>query len=199
VTGPVTDNFYAILYGDVTGNWQPASLFSSASGDSSVPEERTAALTDQRLTREMSGRPAQRNRRRPTAGPAELSLSESTKPLKTGERRAITVNIGVSDGILGLDLRLGYDPSVLSIVGVETTGIGSGFNVVGNNGGNEYLIAAYGLAPLVGSGSLLTITVEARADVSGRSPLTITGKANEGGVPLRVLERARKTNARRAN
>jgi len=33
-------NFYAVLYGDVTGNWQPASSFTAASSSSSLEEER---------------------------------------------------------------------------------------------------------------------------------------------------------------
>ena len=78
----------------------------------------------------------------------------------------------------------------IRILSVQAAGIASGFNVVGADRGGSYQLAAYGVVPLSGSGSLLSITVEALEQGGRRPTLTITGVANEGGIPLRVRGRA---------
>ena len=47
-------------------------------------------------------------------------------------------------------------------------------------------VSAYGVLPLTGSGSVLTVTVEALKITTGGNPLAIGGRANEGAIPLRV-------------
>jgi hypothetical protein len=179
-------NFYAILYGDVTGNWQPSGGFAAASSArSSASVEEQAAIADDELRSESFRRVAPAPiERKPDAGPAALSVSGWTSPLAAGERRDVTVDLRDADGILGLDLVLNYDPSRLSIAGVRPAGIAEGYAVARGGPEGSQRIAAYGVTPLAGSGAVLTITLEARTNVSGRVPLTVSGVANEGKIPL---------------
>jgi hypothetical protein len=181
-------DFYAVLYGDVTGNWQPSGgTFTSASATSA--EEQAAIARDReiapRFAREGTALPRVR---RVGAAPAQLSLS-GWQALRAGERRQLTVNLRNADGILGLDLSVRYDPSRIAIVGVQSAGIGSGLNLARADRNGTYRIAGYGVLPLSGSGPVLTITVEALKDTGRQMPLTIGGVANEGAVPLRVRGR----------
>jgi hypothetical protein len=92
----------------------------------------------------------------------------------------------IADGILGLDLDAAYDPSRISIVGIQTTGIGTGLAPVQSSRDGTLGIAAFGIAPLSGSGPALTITVEGRRPTGGVGALRISGAANEGAIPLRI-------------
>ncbi len=50
-------------------------------------------------------------------------------------------------------------------------------------------IAANGIEPLSGSGALLTVTIEALGNTGNEPPLSVSGEAIEGGIPLRVRGR----------
>jgi hypothetical protein len=183
-------DFYAILYGDVTGNWTaPGSGF--AASRAAIPsEENDALLRDRALVEQLKrmGAPPVIERR-PGMAAAELSLS-GWKQLRAGERRQLTVDLRNADGILGLDLVLRYDASRLAIVGVQAAGIGSALSVARADQRGTQRIAAYGYAALSGSGSILTITVEGLKSTGRQLPPTIGGVANEGAVQLRVQQRS---------
>ena len=181
-------NFDAILYGDVTGNW-PYQAQALASRAAIPSEENDALIRDRALVEQLNrtGAPPVVERR-PGMAAAELSLV-GWKPLRAGERRQLTVDLRNADGILGLDLVLRYDPSRLAIVGVQATGIGSALTVARGDRNGTQRIAAYGYAALSGSGSILTITVEALKNTGSQQPPTIGGVANEGAVPMRVSSR----------
>jgi hypothetical protein len=182
-------NFYAILYGDVTGNWT-APVGGFAASRAAIPSEEDKALLRDRATADRFRRegPPPVIERRPGMGAAVLSLS-GWKPLHAGERRQLTVDLRDADGILGLDLVLRYDPSRVAIVGVQAAGIGSAMSVTRADRNGTERIAAYGYGALSGSGSILTITVEGLKNTGGPPP-TIGGVANEGAVPLRVQQRS---------
>jgi hypothetical protein len=190
-------NFHAVLYGDVTGNWQPAVGGFAASRAAISPEESEAPIRDReiadRIRRE--GIPPEVVRRAGTP-PAEISIV-GWKPLRAGERRQLTVDLRNADGILGLDLVLSYDPSRLAIVGVNATGIGSELNLAHADVRGVQRIAAYGYGALSGSGSILTITVEGLSNKGPQLPPTIGGKANEGAIPLVVKGRGQAAPARK--
>jgi hypothetical protein len=182
-------NFYAVLYGDVTGNWQPASGFSSPADRSGTsPEELAAMVSDQALAAQLTPEIVPRTERR-ASGAAQLSIGGWTAPLKAGERRQLTINLANADGILGLDLVLKYDPSRIRIVGVVTTGIGAGQNLAQADAAGTCRIAAYGVLPLAGTGAVLTVTIEGVRTTGAKVPLTVSGRANEGAIPLLVQER----------
>jgi hypothetical protein len=187
LVGPETDrNFYAILYGDVTGNWTwGTKAFASAATVGTSPEELAGMAADRRLADRLKHEAPPQVDRRAGAPPAEMSL-RGWKPLRAGERRQLTVNLKNADGILGLDLTLTYDPTRIAIVAVETAGIASGDNMAKADLTGTYRIAAYGVLPLAGSGPVLTVTVEALRNVGREEPMGISGVANEGRIPLRV-------------
>jgi uncharacterized repeat protein (TIGR01451 family) len=188
-------NFYALLYGDVTGNWQPSTGGFAAAGGSASTEEQVAIGRDLETAREIARKGPSPFVERP-AGEAALSLS-GWKALRAGERRQLTVDLRNADGILGLDLSLTYDPTRIAIVGLETTGIASQMSVVGAGGAGTYRIAGYGVTPLAGSGPVLTITVEALERTGRGLPLQIGGIANEGQIPLRIGGRGEVSSAKR--
>jgi hypothetical protein len=182
LTAIETDNFYAVLYGDVTGNWQKTVGMSPMSAESQAAEvDRRAA---QRLRE--SGRLTVPRR---GSEPAVLSTLEDRGMVRAGTQWTVLVNARNPEGILGLDLELGYDMDEVSIVGVESRDAGSDFNVVHNDLGGALKVTMYGVLPMQQSGTILAITVEAREDLYRQNTLTISGEANEGGIPLEVMER----------
>jgi hypothetical protein len=190
-------DFLAILYGDVTGDWTPSGRAVARVAGGTSAEEQAARARDlevaERFKREGMPLPIER---RPGAGPATLSLS-GWKALRAGERRQLTVVLRNADGILGLDLRLEYDPSRVAIREVETAGIASRMSLARADGIGTCRIAEYGFEPLSGSGTVLTITVEALRGTGNESPLSASGVANEGGIPLRVRGRGQTPPTRR--
>jgi hypothetical protein len=190
---PAVANFYAVLYGDVTGNWTAptggggggAGIFAASGGSTSL-EEQAAAARDRAIAERLrqDGR-AKTMERRPDAGPAVLSLI-GWKALRAGEQRQLTVDLRSANGIFGLDLTLEYDAMRVKVVSIESAGIGAGLSLARADGSGESRIAAYGLLPLSGSGPVLKITVEALRDTGRRASPAIGGVANEGAIPLRV-------------
>jgi hypothetical protein len=180
-------NFYAILYGDVTGNWQPAAQFASMA-ENALPsvEEKEAIATDV---------PAAEAVRSPASPPAEVSIDRLTTPLGPGERRQLTVHLENADGILGLDLNLRYDASRIKIVGVQPTGIATGWGLAHSDRPGFHRITTYGVQPLVGSGAAAIVTVEGIADGGRAMPIQIDGIANEGTIPLRERRGGLRTGA----
>src|SRR5262249_20060563 len=56
LTQPETSNFYALLYGDVSGNWAPATeLLSSRNGSRTLPVEAEAIANDRVVAAELAG------------------------------------------------------------------------------------------------------------------------------------------------
>jgi hypothetical protein len=185
-------NFYAVLYGDVTGNWAPAVLFTSAkAGGSEILADDPAAFAVVPSAVAQSRRAADVEAvQNPSPLPAVISIDGLTTPLRLGERRQLTIGIGHADGILGLDLNLKYDASRMAIVGVQSAGIASGWGVAHFDLHGVHRISAYGVSPLAGNGAVLTVTVEGRA-VSGRPmQLELSAAANEGAIPLRVQQKS---------
>jgi hypothetical protein len=111
-------------------------------------------------------------------------------PLRVGERRQLTITIANADGILGLDLKLSYDATWMTIVGVSSTGIATGWGVAHADLAGTDRISTYGVAPLAGTGAVLTVTVEGRAGKGRAIPLGLSAVANEGAIPLSVLKRS---------
>ncbi len=185
-------DFYGILYGDVTGNWRPATGPLAAAPPASV-EEQEAARRDRALAEDIARGAIPRSLTRSAdRGPAVLWL-QGWAPMKAGQTRVLTVALGDADGILGLDLLLAYRRSHLEVLRIEPAGIGSRFFLATADDAGQVRIAAYGYTALAGSGPVLEITVKALADTS--EPPTVDGDANEGGIPLRVA-RPRAVNLR---
>jgi hypothetical protein len=180
-------NFYAVLYGDVTGNWAPAALFTAADAGVREPAsiDRAAYAT---VTPSVKATTSQASDAAST-GLARISIDNVPPTLAAGERRTLVVQVTNAEGILGLDLSLAYDASRIAIVGVESTGLASGWGVAHSDTRGTHRISTYGLTPLAGGGAVLTVTVEGLAGRGSAVPLELTAVANEGAIPLRVQPR----------
>jgi hypothetical protein len=170
-------DFHAILYGDVTGNWQPAALLATLVEKPASSLQETKAMA--------ADRPAVEIDASKSSPASEVSIDRITTPLARGERRQLTVRLENADGILGLDLKLSYDASRLRIVNVEPTGIATGWGVAHGDRQGTHRITTYGVQPLSGSGTALIVTVEGLSSVGRATPVQIDGVANEGAIPLR--------------
>jgi hypothetical protein len=177
--GPATDDFHAVLFGDVSGNWTPNPPL-GVSGPYRGPEQ-DAATRD----RDWAMKPRGVSPPVPRRGAARLSLSGWPASARPGEQYRVTVSIENADGILGLDLELVYDRTALSVRGVEPVDLAATQNFFGSDGDGRYVIALYGPTPLRGSGRLLEVMVEARTRTD-RPPFQIRAQANEGEIPLRI-------------
>jgi hypothetical protein len=187
MTGSVIDNFYAILYGDVSGSWVKVTAgFGGSGGAVASPEESAAAARD----RAEAARPGAKLPPPQRRGEAVLSLSRWPAATKAGERRQVAVYIDNADGILGMDFELAYDPAEVSIVEVKPIGLAAAHQLAANDRGGRYLGSLFGTQPLQGSGQLLIMTVEARRAIR-RLPFGIKAQANEGQIPLRIRGSAR--------
>jgi hypothetical protein len=183
-----TDDFFAILYGDVTGNWIPASSLAASADDATAERASSVldAVTAQAL-RARGGAAAGRPRHR--TGPAVLSLVGGSRPFAAGETRSLRVNLASADGIEALDLVLRYDPAAIVLEDVRSEGFASGFTLTTHDEAGVRRIALYGVTPLEGSGTALVITVRAlRAGGGdgGEPLLRLQGQANEGRIPMSV-------------
>ncbi len=176
-------NFYAILYGDVTGNWQPAAFFSSVAEKALPSIEETETMPADLPAADQPAKDAVRN---PASPPAEVSIDRFTTPLRFGERRELTIRLDNADGILGLDLDLKYDATRIKIVGVRPAGIATGWGLAHADGRGAHRITTYGVQPLAGSGTAIIVTVEGAASAGSAMPIQIDGIANEGTIPLRA-------------
>jgi hypothetical protein len=182
-----TADFYGILYGDVSGNWAPAGSRAVAT------EEAAIAAEDRRRADEMraAGVSLDIGRKPHRDSPAILVVSGLEAPLAAGEQRQVVLALENAAGIEALDLALAFDSRALAIRDVRTTGLGDAMTLVSRTTPDELLVAMYGLLPLAGSGSLLSVTVEALDDLPRRLPITISGEADEGGIPLRIPRNVR--------
>src|SRR5262245_53182780 len=97
----------------------------------------------------------------------------------------VPVTISPSDGVLALDLRVGYDPAVLTPTGVFTTGYASGFEInwsVPEPG--TVALSIFGATPLSGSGEVAWILFHAAGTAGSSSAVTLTQHdLNEGNIP----------------
>jgi len=177
-------DFYGVLYGDVTGNWQPSAPLAS------LVEKSVAAADDGSqlpVAAPETLRPAKAAApRSPFLPPAEVSIDRPL-PLRPGERRDLTIRLENADGILGIDFDVRFDPSRLRIVGIKTAGIAAEWGLAhSDREGGVHRITTYGMMPLSGSGTLAIVTVEGIGEAGPVLPLQIEGKANEGAIPLRA-------------
>ena len=183
-------NFLGVLYGDVTGNWTAPVLFGASSPaipDTDVRSE-TPALDVETQSFRTEQVPALEKLdpahtvRTERFGGAVLYLASGPKLNKDGSY-SVELAIQHADGIQGLDMSLHYDAAAIHVTGVTTTGIGSGLTAVSNQNGNDTMIAAFGPAAMVGSGSFLKVTYTMTSHVDG-VPFTVAAQANEGQIPL---------------
>jgi len=191
LTQPEANPFYAVLYGDVTGNWEapPPPGARAVSREPSQLEEASAAERDRlRGVQLRTGSAHRVTRQRERSAPATLTLEGWSGPMHAGEQRELLLSIGDADGIEALDLKLSYDPAKVSIVEVRAVDLGAELNVVAHDIGGVRNVGMYGILPLEGSGTLLSVTIASHREIGATVPIEVTGEANESLIPLRILD-----------
>jgi hypothetical protein len=185
VTGTQTADFYGILFGDVSGDWQSApapSLLASPAGDGET--ETDARVRDQLAAARLA-----------TAGSSVMpqrlgaaSVFVETRKAQGGGSTLETFFVSADNaaGILGLDLTLEYDPSRLSIVDVQAVDQASGYAAIWHDSVGTLQIAFYGYAPMRTGGRLVRITVQPTAH-RFILPMLTRANANEGAIPTRLI------------
>ena len=104
----------------------------------------------------------------------------------------LTIDADVTGrGISSADVKLSYDPAVLSLTGYETGALASGCTDFGNTstaGEVTVVIACGSTNALAGSGVLVTFSGTLVAEGSSALTLTDTTPFNEGGVPADITD-----------
>jgi len=162
-------DLYAILYGDVTGNWPQveARAAAEAGGGSSAskPSEPLSPLSTVLSMPDTAG-----------GGP--------------GSTVFVPISATPGDGILGIDMMIRYDPAVVSAASVTTSGIATGFGIAANlNTPGVIIISMFATqSAMTGSGEIARIEFHAAGAPGATSALTFTSASiNEGAIP-RVLD-----------
>ncbi len=148
-------DFTGILIGDVSGNWTPASAAVQGDGD----------------------------------GPAdngENTLFLPVVDVLAGGIITVPLSLELGQGdVSSLDVRIGYDPDVVSVVSVEKGDLvsdwllGSNISVPG-----QIRVGVAGTSALASGGELLKITFQATGDEGSVTDLTIQqGDLNENEIP----------------
>jgi hypothetical protein len=176
-----TAPFFAILYGDVTGNWP---LVAGLDGDVFTalgpvrPEDSAAA----------PGRPAAPEEPVVRAGNDPARLVRVSGPTRIGPRLyRVVLGLKRADGILALDLLAPATASGTRIVAVRPAGLAAGWSaLLGPRGPGGQRVSLYGSSALAGRGAVLELDFEASSPPErGRWPFRIEASANEGAIPVR--------------
>jgi hypothetical protein len=186
LSGAVSDDFYAVLYGDVTGNWAPAQGLAASPASS---KERAAAANDGLRAERLRARGVTKSRFPAPSRNAILTLSGWDKSKPAGSEQTLTLSVTAADGIEALDLALSYDPATLAIGQVRTTELGGAFGLATNVRDGVLHIGLFGVEPMRGSGKVLEIVVRPLTKPAPFSPVRLTARANEGRIPIAVRAR----------
>jgi hypothetical protein len=167
LTMPATaDDCVAILYGDVTGNWTADSEQLGAFQAIAAPPAVEAPLA-------------------PRTGPAVLYLAEPPVRIPGTNDWKVVLGLREADGILGLDLALRGGGGRVALKSAIAVGIAAQFTALGNDTGQQGKVALFSAAPMRGSGAFLELVVSGNRAAVDRIGSAITGRANEGAIPLK--------------
>ncbi|MFQ6043364.1 MAG: cohesin domain-containing protein, partial [Candidatus Poribacteria bacterium] len=104
----------------------------------------------------------------------QMSLPEISAD--QGDNITVAINVDDATGIAGGEIALEYDPSILVAVEVRATNLAKSLTLIANTGVEGKIIAAMAGATGLkeGSGAMLEVDFEVRADAKGESPLTLS-------------------------
>ncbi len=186
IENPDSASFYALLFGDVSGNWPFV-----AGGELTAFGTRRAPVGDgESATPRLSGADLEAARRRietiePSRG-ARLYRASGYARVDRGTYRTV-VGIRRADGIVALDLHVAGLADEIRIRSVRPVGLAQGWSAtLGQPGPAGQRVALFGALPLVGSGPVLEVVFEADGLLPRRSlPFWMEAVANEGQIPIR--------------
>jgi len=192
-----------VLYGDVTGNWQPvapppapgrvapgAGVISDQTDPEALAWKKNQAFHAQLGDADTANRLALLQQM--TGGELRpdiyLELVPTTVQVIDGvKRQTYLVEMHQGDGLQALDLELGFAPGQVQVVDVRLGDAASDFNLLSNDGlRGMHKIALYGVLPLQGTGTLLELTVEFRLSAGAGAPFTALALANERRISVKI-------------
>jgi hypothetical protein len=169
-------NFHAILYGDVSGNWF------GVCGAPALPHDSLERIPGYATTGSGAtgrGKPRQ-------GAVASLPFLRAAP----GEVIRVPVRVeGAAEAIAFL-LDLRYDPAVLELLGTERGGEAAAFQVEANTGqAGRARMALFSAATLGGDGEIVVLRFRVVGSPHSRTSLTLaTTRVNEGRIPVAVRE-----------
>lgn len=158
------ENYEAILVGDVTGNWTPVGT--SGPEDPSLKHRAWFSHLQDSLSfsRVFDDPCSPTTSRRPPYGISACLPA----PSRTSRDGSLTIPVVVDDltgrCALSFDFRFQYDPAVVDLVSVTTTGTLAAVFVVESNLNvpGQAAVAGFGSEPLRGAGTLLNLNFHAK-------------------------------------
>jgi hypothetical protein len=180
LTQPETDDFYAILYGDVSGDW-PAGARGVTEEVVTTSESEALVLDGISFRRLPAIGEIQQVRRAPSSPPAILHQTVRRDEASGGYE--VILSLDRADGILALDLDLTFDKAKVRVVGMRTLDLASRFSVASNLDDGRLQLGIFSPMALEGSGSILSIEIAGEVDALD-PPFRIAGQANEGEIPV---------------
>ena len=123
------------------------------------------------------------------SGGIVVSLPDVTRDIGSAEDITVTVTDVTGEGITSYEFTLTYDPAILSITGVDTTGTVSGVAnpVINTTTPGQIVVVLASAQPLTGSGPLIHLNVDLLS--AGVSTLTFTEFTfNEGNPSLTTID-----------
>jgi len=178
-------DFAGILYGDVTGNWGELCPFEALAPEAS-PETGEATAAGSKDAGPVALASA-RNPEGPGAidPPAVAEIFLAAKPLRVStDAWELTLAVAGGSGILGLDLELRHDASVI-IQEARVVDAAAHFAKNQNDVKGRFLLSLYGATPLRDSGSILVLRVLAADGKDVLTRLALRARANEGRIQVR--------------
>jgi hypothetical protein len=174
------DDFYAILYGDVSGNWSSSGTELAASAG---PSETEAARVDRRRALALSHDSESSLRGDVNAFELSPRTSFRARVLQEesadGRSRRVIVSVKEGEAIQALDVKLSYGPQGVEVLGFETTSLTQEFDVVVHDSESVFRAAAWSVLPLGGSGDVFVLTLRHRSAAVETGPLRLEILANE--------------------
>jgi hypothetical protein len=170
-------DFRAILYGDVSGNWQgvcpPIGPGAPEAARSTVDAEPEAVAGDRRA---LGGR----------LGAGSLTLPDIKA--RRGDVIQVPVRAAGTGSAISFLLDLRFDPKVLRLLRVDPGAQTSAFSLTGNLAEpGRARLALFHTQPMGGDGDIVVATFEVVGQAGSRSALSLAGqKVNEGGIAVKV-------------
>ncbi len=180
IAQPESAPFFAILYGDVTGNWPLVAGWTAACSRRHRPPPGS-----RRPSRAAEPRGVARVER---SADDPARLVRISGPTRVGPRLyRVVLGVKGADGITALDLLSAAPKQGHRIVSVRPVGLAADWTAaLGPPGTAGQRIALYGAGALAGRGAVLEVVFEAiRPPERGRLPFPIEASANEGAIPIR--------------
>ena len=195
-------DYIAILYGDVSGNWSSSggNFFACKHSDDKEVVNGLEGLLIKKATEMLTVSELHNSSKKTLNRKVDKSIvydavsSQSKNIAKVtidtiscslDKNITVPINVNNAEGIISADITLTYDPKVVIATKVSTTSFTSDYLIAYKIMAGEIRIALAGSRPLRGNGPLVNVTFDAAKEVKvgDESPLTLAHVSlNEGNI-----------------